>query len=209
MSQHFQRLLSGDCSDEWPHFLFAGEMDQRVFNGVLRSFLNGVSFVLDITSIPRGMEISLERFILENSLHVEEVNYFTKVRRVVLGTAEIFLLRGGDLLHLSSDARDCFWKKTLSLFNFSFQGAKVDAGVVTLWKKRLPRQGELSFAEIRRGIFYNPTDYSRKVVVHPQKEFRFLGYEGDPHVGVKPLDGGVVLSLPKDGYMNLDFGLVE
>lgn len=209
MSGHPGGFWPSAYSTEWAHGVFGAEMDEAAFRGVLRAFLDGASFVLDLADMPVAMARRLECFMLENSLEVEEVKYRTEIRRVVLGDGQLLLFDGKPLQREKRSIQDAFWEKLLSMFEFSRQDFALDEGVVAVWKKRPPMQGELSFAEIRSAILYNPTEHKKRATISPQKKFKLLRYSDEYRVKVAGLQGGVEAVLSGDGLVAIDFGFVE
>ena len=103
-----------DFAGESAHCLLGSEVDLAVFTDLLRAFLDGSSFVLDLSGVDQQVSMRLESFILENSLEVEVVKCQMEMRRVILGTAQLLLLDSAPLLTQSIREQEFFWQKVLS-----------------------------------------------------------------------------------------------
>ena len=209
VTDQLDQVRKRNYSDEWAHCLFGSEMNEASFNGILWAFLNGTSFILDTADMDKRVRMKLEGFILENSLEVEVVKYKTKIERVILGTAQLFLFDSGPLKNQKQEVKNVFWDRALSTFEFSYQEIQLGEGVVAIWNKRLPEKNELNFTEVRRVILYNPTYEERKVKIGPQKKFKLLRYLHEYNTKVAGLQGGVEVVLASDGCVAIDFGLIE
>ena len=80
------------------------------------------------------------------------VKYKTKIERVTLGTAQLFLFDSGPLKNQKQEVKNVFWDRALSTFEFSYQEIQLGEGVVAIWNKRLPEKNELNFTEVRRVV---------------------------------------------------------
>ena len=206
---HLDSLQARQQLGQWIHCLFGAEIDQAMLNNVLRAFLNGASFIIDTSGMNLKTCKKLECFILENSLEVEVVKYKTEVRRVTLGDGQMLLFEGYALGSEGDGIRNLFWERALSIFEFPCQSCKLDDGVVAVWKRRLPVQSELNFAEIRRVILYNSTDTIRQARILPHTRFKLLRYANEYRVEVIGLHGGVKAMVSSDGHVAIDFGLID
>ena len=202
-------MTATDEASPWVCCLFAAEMDEDILNAVLRTFLNGSSFVIDLSGVGEGVARKLECFVLENSLEVEVVKYKTEMRRVSLGEAQLVLFDGSPIEAERKGIQETFWQRVLSIFNFPRQELIRDEGVMAVWKRRLPIHSELNFAEIRRAIFYNPSDREKRVKIPLQKRFKLLRHGNHYRAEVENSQEGTRVSLAPDGCVAIDFGLID
>ncbi len=188
-------------------FFFHGhDMSKKLFNNLLKAFLNGGKVILNRSGLSTDLLRRLETFLLENSLNVEKVNLHTTIHNVTLGQGRMLIFDGSKLSELSEDKCFDFWKKVFSTFHYNHMKISVPEGIQFLWRYRPSSHNELSFEEVRRLGIYNPSSYKRKFKLQVPKTFSLLKIIDERNVTFKTQRHECELELHPDGSVTFEFG---
>lgn len=188
-------------------FVHGREIDQKKFNTILKTFMNGGKIVFNISGLSEILKRKLEAFYLENSLEVEKVNFHTSIQNVILGEGRLLIFEGDNLESLSNDKLFTFWSKLVSTFHlYHLELTKVE-GIDYSWRTRTSSLNELNYEEVRRLSVYNPTSYKKKVKVNVKKNFVLMKVLDEINVSVNSHPHEIEIEILPEGSLSLDFGV--
>jgi hypothetical protein len=183
------------------------DIDRSNFNFILKAFMNGGRLIVNRAGLSDEFTRRLETFILENSLPVEKVNFFTMIENIELGEGRLLLIDGEGLEERSADELMEFWGKIISTFNLIHAQLKNVDGVDYFWRTRPSTTNELKFEEVRRLSLYNPTSYRKKIALKLSKNFVVYKIIDEINVIVQTYPSEVDIELSPEGSVILDFGV--
>lgn len=189
------------------YFFQGRNINQRLFNNILKAFLNGGKIVLNRSGLDVAFLRRLESFFLENSLSVEKVNLFTTVHNVTLGQGRFVVFEGDKLALMDEDKCYDFWYRLIKTFDLRHITIPSEDGIQVLWRRRSTTHSELSFEEIRRVGIYNPTSYKKKLKINVPKNFTLIKVLDEQHVKVRTHPHELELELLPEGSVSFDFGV--
>ena len=196
--------------DERAVYFFCGRrLNQELFNKVLRLFMNGFKVFLDIADLDIEFERKLEVFFTENDLKTESINYISPVVKASLGEGLIITYDSQKLSSTSLIKRSNFWDTMIKFLGVKHLEVQTEEGVHHFWKTRSSNTYELSYEEIRRVSFYNPTSYKKKAHIVSSANFAFIKTIDQMNVEVKSTPIGIDLNLLPGSSVTLDFGYFE
>ncbi|MBL6990816.1 MAG: hypothetical protein ISR65_13610 [Bacteriovoracaceae bacterium] len=198
---------SDSYSFEKIFFLHGCIFDDVIFRNMLNIFMNGGKVIIDKTNMPEKIDKRLETFFFENSLKVEKVNYQTVISNVALGEGRIVVFAGEDIKKLGTKQQTMFWSKLIQTFNIPHLAIDHQGAPDFIWRTRGPRQGELSYEEVRRLSFYNSTSYKKKVHVDLPKNFVLMKVLDEINTTVRSNSNELNIEVLPGGSVSLDFGL--
>ena len=183
------------------------ELDRTKFAQILKLFMMGQKILLDKENMNPELEKRLQVFLMENNLKQQTVNFLTPVNIIELGEGRLITFEG-DKLRRSSDQEN-FWRHIFKYLNLTRPELKMDEDVFSLWRIRASNPHELSYLDVRRVNFYNPTSYKKQVVIRTHKHFAFMKMIDPVKAEAKSTPEGVVVELLPNGKIALDFGHYE
>jgi hypothetical protein len=183
------------------------DLDRTKFAQMLKLFLMGQKVLLDVASLPEGLEKKLQIFLLENSIKTQSVNFMTSTQLCELGDGLLILIDGQKLIENS--AREKFWKNIFTYLKLQQPEVHLSSDVFCLWRIRGTTDHELSYLDVRRVNFYNPTSYKKAVTIKNQKHFAFMKMIDPIRAQAKSTPDGVEVELLPNGKIALDFGHYE
>ncbi|MBT3983641.1 MAG: hypothetical protein HOE90_19960 [Bacteriovoracaceae bacterium] len=205
-----QELDIDECIGHKKIYFFHGlGMSRKSFEKVLRIFLNGERVVFDTDSLDPSLIKRLNAFIIENDIDTQEVKLISSLVLCKLGEGSLVYFDGNELSNSASGKKDAFWNKLLNYADLSHLKIEHDKDINFLWLRRSPSNIELTYEEVRRVSFFNPSSYKRKAKVVGSKNFAFLKISEKENASVKSTPIGVDLELLPGGSVSLDFGHFE
>lgn len=189
-------------------FFVAGDsLTKKSFNKILKIFLNGGKIMIDTAHMCETLERRLQSFIIENSLHLEKVNYMTQIDHAFLGEGRLVIFNGKDFKESAPSKMKNFWLKLISSFEQPYLKINAPDEIEYYWRTRDSNSNELNYEEVRRVNFYNPSSYKKKVTIYLQKNFALLKKIDEMHVKVKSNNYEVEVELLPEGSVSFDFGM--
>lgn len=188
------------------HVVNSNNLTEKEFQLVLTNFMNGVKVIWDCSQLDSGLKRKLERFILENSLETEVVDFFTQVEHISLGTGSLFLFKGFELSQLTKKKKEKFWQKVFSFFNVKHLTMPLVKGIQTFWKRRESRGLELDFSEVRLLYIFNYDNRKKVAVVPHHKNYALMRKIEANNCQIDSTSSQIEVSFNKAGCAILEFG---
>lgn len=189
------------------HFFHGQDVDHKIFNFILKTFVNGGRVILNCNNLSDEFMRKFETFFLENNLIVEKVNFQTQIQNIILGEGRLVLIDGEGFKNLSALEFLDFWKALINTFSLLHIPLENAEGVDFYWRTRPSSSGELKFEEVRRLSLYNPTSYKKKIKMSLSKHFAIFKVLDEINVKIQTYPNGVEVELFPDGSVILDFGV--
>ena len=191
------------------HFFFGSKINATSFNYLIKLFMNGHKVFLDLTGLSGEFRNKLLAFYTENSLRNEKLNFISMVEKVSLGEGVIITYESESLINSSLIKRVEFWDSMISYLDVKHLDLDVDEDIFYFWRSRSSNTYELSYEEIRRVNFYNPTSYKKKARIKSSQNFAFIKKIYNKYVEVKSTPVGIDLIFQPGSNVTLDFGYYE
>ncbi|WP_408097462.1 hypothetical protein ACJVC5_00720 [Peredibacter sp. HCB2-198] len=188
-------------------FFHGRDLDRTKFSQILKLFLMGQRILLDLEGLHPDLDKRLQIFLLENNLKMQSVNYLTTTNIVELGEGRFITFEGEKLL--SEPQKEKFWQHIFRYLNLVQPELQMDEDVFSLWRIRGTTPHELSYLDVRRVNFYNPTSYKKIVSIKTHKHFAFMRMIDPIKAQAKSTPDGVDVELLPNGKIALDFGHYE
>lgn len=188
--------------------VFQGSLlDRTRFAQILKLFMMGQKIILDKNDLSPELDKRLQIFLLENNLKVQSVNFLTPVQITELGEGRLILFEGDKLKNKSDNQK--FWQHIFEFLKLVQPELMMDEDVFSLWRIRATTPHELSYLDVRRVNFYNPTSYKKQVTIKTHKHFAFMKMIDPVKAQAKSTPEGVQVELMPNGKIALDFGHYE
>ena len=188
--------------------LFNGEeLDRKTFSQILKLFMMGQRILLDRSGLSEELEKKLQIFLVENNIKIQFINFVTTIQICELGEGLLIIFEGDKLL--DNPQTEEFWPQIFKFFNLLQPEVKMDSDVFSVWKIRATSPHELSYLNVRRVNFYNPTSYKKSVSIKTHKHFAFMKMVDPTRANAKSTLSGVDVELLPNGKIALDFGHYE
>ncbi len=188
--------------------VFQGSKQTRVHLGqILKLFLMGHRVLLDLQDLPAELEKKLHIFFIENNIRSQTVNFVTPTSIYELGDGRLVTFEGRRLV--GKPEQRSFWQHIFKYFTLTQPEVSMDEDVLSFWKIRGASAHELSYLDVRRVNFYNPTSYKKHVTIHTKNHFAFLRAVDPLRATAKSVSQGVEIELLPNGKITLDFGHYE
>lgn len=191
------------------HFVFGKSLNTEMFNNILKMFLNGEKIFIDTSGLAKELQQKLNIFISENSIPTESLNFLTSILKAQLGEGLLLAFDSEKLIEVPMLKRINFWENMIEYLNLKHLKVQNDEDLYFLWKSRASNPYELSYEEIRRVSFYNPSSYKKKAQIYSSKNFAFLKTIDEIHAKVKSSPIGIDIEISPGGSVSLDFGYYE
>lgn len=188
-------------------FFHGKDLDRTQFGQILKLFMMGQRILLDIEGLHPDLDKRLQIFMLENNLKMQSVNYLTSTNITELGEGRFITFEGEKLL--AEPQREKFWHHIFRYLNLVQPELQMDDDVFSLWRIRATTTHELSYLDVRRVNFYNPTSYKKQVSIKTNKHFAFMKMIDPVKAQAKSTPDGVDVELLPNGKIALDFGHYE
>lgn len=218
LNRHFKWLYQFhtelDFTPEWidvnQHkikFFHGKNLDRASFAQILKLFMMGQRVLLDVDGLHSDLDKRLQIFLLENNLKSQSVNFLTQTQISELGEGRFITFAGEKLLN--EPQREKFWLNIFRYFSLVQPELLMDEDVFSLWRIRATASHELSYIDVRRVNFYNPTSYKKQVTIKTHKHFAFMKMIDPVKAEAKSTPEGVEVELLPNGKIALDFGHYE
>lgn len=211
MFQYLEQLkIHIDDLDVNSIFFVAGDaLDEISLKELLKIFMNGHRIFLDTFAMQTALQQKIDLFFTENNLQSEQVNFLCPVKKISLGDGLIISYDGEQLAKNSIAKKSEFWQKMVSFLDLKSLEIQADEDLYYLWKTRSSNAYELSYEDIRRICFFNPSSYKRKAYVKSAPNFAFIKSLDLKKADIKSTTGGIEVHLMPGGSVALDFGHFE
>ena len=198
-----------DLDPQTVYFFIGERLTSEDFNKVLKLFMNGMRVFLDVYEMDQKLLQKLEVFFAENNIQTESVNYISPVVKASLGEGTIITYNRQKLVESSHPKKVGFWETMIKFLNIKHLNVQADEGIEYFWKSRASNTYELSYEEIRRVSFYNPTSYKKKAHIVSSQNFAFIKNVDQKNVDIQSTPIGIDVSMMPGGSVTLDFGFYE
>ncbi len=189
-------------------FFFHGiSLNQKLFHNILKTFMSGGKVILNRSGLSKDFQKKLEAFFLENDLQVEKIKFTTTIYNASLGEGRFLIFEGDPLLDFDEKKVLEFWHKILGTFKTNHLMVLPPEGVQVAWRMRACNTNELSFEEIRRMDFFNPSSYKKKMRFQIPENFRLLKVVDEDKVTFHHGQRDVEIEFLPEGSLSLDFGV--
>ncbi len=179
------------------------------FQRLLRGFLDGQKILLDKDGLNPVLEKRLQVFISENNLKVEHIHFLSTIEVVKLGEGILFLYSGEKLKDQLPLKKNQFWDSFTKFLDLKHVSLKSHDQLYYTWKTRSALAQELSYSEVRRLHFYNPTTSIQYIQIPLMKDFVFIKMI-DPYAAhVRSTPMGLDIDVEPSGRVGIDFGCIE
>lgn len=208
IQSHFPKEIE-ELDEMGVYFFFGKRLTEEQFRNILRIFMNGHRVFIDVSEMPESFVKKLEVFYAENEIKVERINYISPVSKATLGEGSLITYESEKLYTTSLIKRNNFWDTMVNYLDLKHLRINADENVEYFWKTRSSNSFELSYQEVRRVSFYNPTSYRKKAHVTSAKNFAFIKSIDQNNVEVKSTPIGIDIEMKPHASVTLDFGYFE
>jgi hypothetical protein len=191
------------------HFFFGKGLNVSEFNQILKLFLNGSKIFIDSDMMHADLTKKLNIFLTENSIETERINFLTPLLKASLGDGLIIVYDSEKLGAQPLMKRINFWETMVKFLKLKTCKLEIDDGLLYVWKNRGSNTYELSYEEIRRLSFYNPTSYKRRATIQSSSNYAFLKTLDETNVEIKSNPIGIDIDLMPGGSVSIDCGYFE
>lgn len=208
--RHDELIFTPEWIDVHQHkikFFHGKDLDRTKFGQILKLFMMGQRVLLDKEGLHPDLEKRLQIFLLENNLKMQSVNFLTTTNIVELGEGRFITFEGEKLL--AEPQKEKFWQHIFKYMHLVQPELQMDDDVFSLWRIRGTTPHELSYLDVRRVNFYNPTSYKKQVTIKTNKHFAFMKMIDPVKAQAKSTPEGVEVELLPNGKIALDFGHYE
>lgn len=198
-----------DSEEEKVHFFYGTSLNEKSLTQAIKIFLNGQKVFIDTAGISEKLHYKIKDFFTENNLNVESVNYLSPIDKVSLGDGLIVTYNTDKLSETSFQKKQGFWQKLIEFVDIKNLFIDADKDVYFLWFTRPSNSFELSYEEVRRVCFFNPSSYKRKAFIKSSSNFAFVKSLDLENCQVRSTPIGIEVELLPGAYSVLDFGYFE
>jgi hypothetical protein len=198
-----------EVEQEKVHFFYGKKLDEKTLTTALKIFLNGQKVFIDTAGLSDDLVYKLKDFFTENNLNVEAINYLSPIEKVSLGDGIILTYNSDKLIDTSFSKKTGFWQKLISYVDIKSLAIESEKDIYYLWYTRPSNSFELSYEEVRRVCFFNPTSYKRKAFIKSSSNFAFIKSLDLEKSHIKSTPLGIEVELLPGAYSVLDFGYFE
>lgn len=188
-------------------YFAAPYLDERVFNALLRMFMDGHNIFLDRSGMDPDLLKRLELFLLENNLNVEKVQFHIEVHQIKLGQGRLTVFKGHELAQLEAPKQQIFWQKMIGALDIPYLKLPQADSLMSIWRTRPANSNELSYEEVRRLTLINTTSYRKKLDIELKKNFVLKKVLGEDKVNVQHKSNHLSLDVMPGGKISIDMGV--
>lgn len=188
------------------HFILGNQLHPDEMSQVIKMFLSGSSLVLDTEEMGQDLLKKLDWFILENQLKRHKLFLGIEFEMIELNDCKFIIFNKKELSKVSASQKQDFWERVLHFFEFQYLRVKAQEGIEYFWMLRNSGIDDIRYHDVRRICLYNPTNYSLKLAINPNKQFALLKVVDENSVHVQSSMSGVEVVVSPQGSVSLDFG---
>ena len=192
-------------------FLIGASFCERDIRLVKKLFYSGQRIILDTNNLDDNFKQEFEMNFSSKSIKKAKLSLEVDLMVYELDSGSVLLsFDSSDLKNVNEEDHCLFWEKIIHAAEIDFLKITGSKDVSYLWRKRSIRPTELSFEEVRRVNFYNPS-WEQKIIEIVSRDRFYLLKKIDTH-GAKlerKDDKNIRITLAAKGSVALDFGVVE
>ena len=140
---------------------------------VVYFFHQGEKLLLDTFQAPPEILSEIDTLSLNPEVKKQKISLDVDLTIYQKNNGVLLLWSSDEVRQKSEVLREDIWQsifEALNLKNMSIQ----DEDVISFWRSRYPRSGELEYDEIRRVHFYNPTGMEKEIVAIVPQDFYLI-----------------------------------
>ena len=140
---------------------------------VVYFFHQGEKLLLDTFQAPPEVLSEIDTLSLNSEVKKQKISLDVDLTIYQKNNGVLLLWSSDEVRQKSEILREDIWQsifEALNLKNMSIQ----DEDVISFWRSRYPRSGELEYDEIRRVHFYNPTGMEKEIVAVVPQDFYLI-----------------------------------
>lgn len=194
--------------DKKVYFATGSGLDERSFKTLLKIFFSGGKVVLDKEKLPKELEKYLMRFLIENSLRVQKVQFLTEMLQASIGEGSLIVFSGNDISRHSNVKKISFWENLFNYLSIKRLDIKPEEDIFYHIKFRGPIAGEYDYQELRKIQIWNSSSYKKSVKIKFDSSlFSFRKAHNHQNTEIKEKSDSIEISFLPKGKVTLDFGL--
>ncbi|TDJ06844.1 MAG: hypothetical protein E2O68_04270 [Deltaproteobacteria bacterium] len=205
---YFNEYNYPDFADDTKVNFLPGEIiNGKIFGGILRSFMEGGKFIIEKNKLDEELAKKFELFVLENSIKVEKLKFFSEIQNITLGEGRILLFEGSIFKELAENQKSVFWEKIINTFHLKHVEFELPEEVDFFWTTRMISPSEIDFQEVRRLHLYNTGKGKQHFKVKLRNKTSLVKVASKYNAKVKTKAQSIEAELDPSGSIDMDFGI--
>ncbi|RLA62888.1 MAG: hypothetical protein DRQ88_10160 [Epsilonproteobacteria bacterium] len=205
---YFNEYSYPDFGDENKVNFLPGEIiDLKIFQNMLRSFMEGGKFIIEKDKLDEEFARRLELFILENSIKVERLKFFSEIQNITLGEGRILLFEGSIFKALAENQKRVFWEKITNTFHLRHLDIDLPEDIDFFWSTRHVSTGEIKYREVRRLHLYNTGENKKNFKIKLRNNVSLIKKSNEDNGKIKTKQHYFEVEIGPSGSVGVDFGI--
>ena len=176
----------------------------------LRGILSGNKVVFDTSTLSVSAQRKLDIFVIENRLQEQNLIWMgTKIKILTLAHGQMVLYSALEQEKIKIEDRELFWEKMFLAMGLTHPQVDAPPEVFNFWQKRAPSSQELSFHEMHRVSFFNPSSYKKQVKLLSPRNYVMSKVLDPFQAQVKNHSGSIEIELLPQASISLEYGKFE